>query len=324
MLEDYSQRVSRVLEIERPEVVYPAIPAFPPRRLRLVAIPEIREGLLDVLNLRQCGLLSMIAERNSSLGKVYTPASRMLYELQFYQGIRHCAALLRDDPNAEPALVLQVNQILASKQKNLPAELWNGVYTAPEVEQHFALNAKPLAAASNPSPAAAMKTLLFASQRALNREQLPPELLQEVEAAYAQLHRSEAGAQTLQSLRLLTAYLTQTAQTIEQRLAQRPMCFKQQTTPQANILRNVFQKYYAGAVQPYMAEVQRHADSWLSVNQQLWHFFAETGVLSESMQHYRELWFGGQGLWPGYEQARNRHTRAWQEILTQCGLMPGR
>lgn len=324
MLDDYSLRVSRVLDIEQPKAMFPAIPAFPPRRARLQPTTEIREGLLDVLKLKHCGLLPMIAERNSSLGKVYTPASRLIYELKFYQGIRSCAQLLQDDPATDRDLIRQVTEILRLKQLNLPPELWNGIYTAAEIEQHFALSAAPLARDNNPSPSAPMQTLLFATQAALNNQQINAELIKQVEAAYAELHQSEAGAQILQSLRLLTAYLNQTANIIELRLAERPLCFQQQPTPQATILRNVFQKYYAAAVQPYMAEVQRHASSWIGTHQQLWQLFENEGVMPENMHNYRALWLGEQGLWRRYEQARNRHTEAWQQILTQCGLMPSR
>ncbi|MEH6823524.1 MAG: DUF3080 family protein [Motiliproteus sp.] len=29
------------------------------------------------------------------------------------------------------------------------------------------------------------------------------------------------------------------------------------------------------------------------------------------------------GLWDSYQQAVNAHTQAWQNLLRQCGLMPG-
>ncbi|MFW1676264.1 DUF3080 family protein [Pontibacter sp. JAM-7] len=319
LLNNYSERVSRVLEVESPPLALSSVPAFPPRRSRILPTESLREGLLDVLQLKQCGMLTLIAERNSSLGKVYTPASRLLYELRFYQQIHQCYTTLQQASAPDPELLLQVSHIVAVKQRNLSLELWNGLYTAAEMEQHFARNAAPLKIGAPPLPAAALATIQVTVQRTLAGKPLNEITLEQLTNSFAALHASDAGASLLQSLKLLTAYLQQVSESIEQRLKDKPMCLQGRPTPQADILHNVFRKYYAGDVQPYMALVQRQGEPWFNLHQIILSAFAEQGQLPAAMHQYQQRLTA---LWQQYIQARNNHTQSWQKILRQCGLMP--
>src|SRR5690606_30469889 len=55
---------------------------LPPRRERLLALSELRIGLLDlVIDARRCPhLQQLISQRNSSLGKQLMPSQRLGYE----------------------------------------------------------------------------------------------------------------------------------------------------------------------------------------------------------------------------------------------------
>jgi len=124
-------------------------------------------------------------------------------------------------------------------------------------------------------------------------------------------------------LKLLTNHLNAVAEAIDKRLSRKPFCFKGHQPPRANVLNNVFRKYYVQQVQPYMAEVEQNAKPW---------FTAHTAIIKKlpptpAMKVYADQVFSPQhnnSLWSRWIAARDRHTKAWQTILGQCNMMPSR
>ena len=97
LLNDYTQRMSNVLDIEiaasDPNI---NLPSFPDKRDRFVSTNDIRQGLWEVLDFRQCDMLSIISERNSSLGKVMPASQKMRYELRFIKALQDCRRLIAE------------------------------------------------------------------------------------------------------------------------------------------------------------------------------------------------------------------------------------
>ena len=121
---------------------------------------------------------------------------------------------------------------------------------------------------------------------------------------------------------MMTQTLDRTAQAIETRLKRKPFCFPDHKPPRATTLYNVFQKFYAGKVQPYMAVIQRQGNPWFTLHDEL----ITQLPTSKDMQNYQQQVLGldiQTSLWGQWVQARERHTKAWQAILGQCNMMPG-
>lgn len=329
MLETYTERVGNALEQEVEtdfDLALSQRPAYPPRRQRLLEIPEIREGLIDVLDFRHCDLLHRIAQRNTSLGRLAPGSQRLIYELEMLPALRQCRDRLADSKEEDlQKLNARLNTIIKIKQKSLPRLIWNALYNSEEMEQQFALGAPPLPQ-SEPGtvtpPTAALDH--FADIARLSSEQnwQTPAYADDLEKDFEQLYRSSFGAEWLTSLILLTHTLEQTAAAIDQRLERRPVCFKQQPNNQARIIRNVFQKFYAGQFQPYLSTVERQGRLWrdyqLNITAQL--------PLPPVATEYFSAVFDAErpdALWHRYLNARDLHTRNWQRLLRQCGMMPG-
>ena len=148
----------------------------------------------------------------------------------------------------------------------------------------------------------------------------PPRL----EAHYAALHSRRMAGELLRALDLLRFHLDAAAGAIEARLDSRPLCYRGRATPEARIFDNVFRKFYVGQVQPYLARAHRQARDWLTPVNRL------AGQQAASMTPGFRAYFDAQlsvsadgALWASYQRAHRRHTRAWQALLSQCGLMPG-
>jgi hypothetical protein len=123
---------------------------------------------------------------------------------------------------------------------------------------------------------------------------------------------------------LLTAVFADVAALIEEREARQPICPLGRPTPRAEILRNVFTRYYAEGVQPYLADVSVQTERWLEALDELRAlqltdappgFDAQTAIILDHDARGSE--------WQALVQARDRHTRAWQDLLRRCGLGPG-
>ncbi|ANG63304.1 hypothetical protein A8C75_13030 [Marinobacterium aestuarii] len=153
MLDNYSDRVARVLQesIDSRLDAAPAIAPLPPRRQRLLPLTDLRQGLIEVLPLRHCNLLGLIAQRNSSLGKVMLPSKQLVYEMRLLSQVRDCRAQLAQRLNArtdtDAKLIQQLDSIYRLKAQELPAVLWNAIYASREMESNFSIGAPPAAAA---------------------------------------------------------------------------------------------------------------------------------------------------------------------------------
>lgn len=333
LMRDYIQRLSNALEEPiafQPQEASP-YPSLPARRDRLHSLQEVREGLVDLLDLRHCsGLLPLIAERNSSLGRVMQPAQQLSYELELLRQLHNCQTQLREGLATAPewsSALERVERIQQIKQQQLDKQIWNSLYASPEMEQQFS-RASPARALDSQGQMADMERYLVSLIQVaqLTSRPLPDwpqeESFYQLSPLYEGLHRNRFGSEWLKSIQLLTYTLNQASTGIEARLERRPICFNQQANPRAQILRNVFQNYYATGVQPYLSQTHRDGERWLSLQQQL----LELLPLPEAMQTYQQQVLdrhAEEGVWQTYIRARDRHTQTWQRLLTECGLAPG-
>ncbi|BBB26432.1 DUF3080 family protein [Amphritea japonica] len=326
MLETYSNRLANSLDIDSElNLSQPLqLPPYPRRRERIIPVTDLRQGLVEVLNLRHCQLLNLIAERNSSLGKVMQPSKRMVYEIRLYSGLRRCLKTLNSN-DADINLIQQVQAIFVVKESEFEAALWNGIFTSEAIERNFSLSepALPLEGDNGFSLSRQALNALNQVAKLTNTQDQwsEPDSLEQLEIHYQSLYNNRYGSRWLRSISLIRRTLEHSTAVIEQRLEQRPLCYQQQTTPKARIVINIFNKYYAGQLQPYMARIDREGKQWLELNRNLLHNFSS---IPQPMQKYHNLILATDAPhWISYIQARDRHTRAWQTLLRQCNLMPG-
>jgi len=220
----------------------------------------------------------------------------------------------------------QIREIHRIKRDNLPAVIWNSLYTAPEMEKQFAINQPPLPL-NNAGLLATIEPSLQMFARISHQTQPGTEFIEAsaikaLEQDYERLYRSDFGAQWLKSLLHLTHLLDAAADAIESRLERLPVCYHNRPNPQAEILRNVFTRFYAQEIQGYLATVHQQGIRWLELQQQI---MAPLPVPDATMPYYRQVAStdAPNSLWQAYTTARDRHTAAWQQLLGQCGMMPG-
>ncbi len=319
---DYLQRLSNAVEGDSVAAFDPAHLLryrMPARRERLITIPEVRIGLLDLLlDVRRCpALQQQISLRNSSLGKQLQPSSRLAYEGDLLRALDGCRAALQ--PGAPYQLDAMLERLAAEKRAQLPAVFWNALNGSAEVERYLRFADQALPAAPGEDDAALQALAQLTALGTALPQTLPPSAA-ELDPLFFALHSSPQGGQLITSLTSLSHTLNQASLLLEQRQQRRPPCPLGQATPRGRILQNIFVKFYAGALQPYLAQVHQRGQRWSASLRQL----SEVAQIPPASRAYLLSLAGAEdSLWTQFETATARHVRAWQQTLRSCALAPG-
>lgn len=322
--EDYLQRLANGLDSALPSPAPLALEVWrlPPRRERVQEIPALRIGLLDLLiDLHRCPRLQqLISERNNSLGKQMTASHRLGYEGQLITALEACLPLLAgEEAVAEEDSLQTLQTLLTSKRQQLPAVFWNAFNASPEVEGYLRFDRQPLPTSALDDSAALLALEQLAEIAEQLPERLPPEPEQLDELFFA-LQQSAGGGQLIHSLLQLQQTLEHGSQLLEERQAQRPLCPLGTPTPRGRLAQNLFVKFYAGELQPYMSEVDQRGQRWSTALRRL----AESRAIPAATRQYLLRLAGEEhSLWSAFRNASRRHVQAWQDTLRSCQLAPG-
>ncbi len=310
-LEDFHGRVSHVLEVDSHPVQIRPVPAYPRRRLRRVAAPELRLSPGEALRFRGC-LGRELGERNSILGQVMQPSIRLAYETRVAAALQDCAP----ETAADQALLERIRQV---KSRSLQVAGYDLLFASEEVESFLGVAARP--ASMDELRQGLIGTQALSDLAALVRRGGEGEVLTpaELAAALRRLRESRQAAGLIRAARLFEAQLAAIAATIHQRLDARALCLQPRPTPKARVAETVFYKFYVQQIQPDLGVVQRAlAALERALDQALAATTTEpTGALVAYVDavhsvHHQLL------------EASRAHARAWQRLLGQCGRMPDR
>lgn len=314
LLADYGQRVGRVLDRDVTGISVPATPAYPRHRDRALPSPDVRVGVGDALALRPC-LGRLIGERNSILGQVMAPSTRLSYESRFAEALAECAT----EAPADSELAEVLDAVAADKARALAVAGWNAAFDSEAVADFLAAGAAPIALTADPGAISGLDALTDLA--ALVRRGLGGEAIAEaqIEAVLQRLRGSRGASTILAAAGLLIAHLDATTASLHARLDARALCLQPQPTRDARIAETVFQRVYAGQVQPYLSAVMR---ALTRLNDALADLLAVQRVAARPAIVVYVDAVAARRL--ALRDASRRHAEAWQRLLGQCGLMPGR
>lgn len=322
-MDNYLERVGRVLDATWTPFDHQGLSQYrlPARRDRLLPVAEQRIGMLELLvESRRCQTLQQsVSQRNSSLGKVMPWSHRLAADGELIQALDDCVAVLREDPSRE-ALVKDLQQIAETKREELPAVFWNALNGSPEFDYYLRFADSPLPVSetllSDQAAIGALQQLTAIGEELPG--QLPP-ARNVLEDHFQAIQRSQRGSELIHSLARLTHMLEQATLMLGSERA-RKLCPLGQPTQRSQILLNVFVTFYAGEIQPYLAQVQRLGQPW----QQSLNELAQVQAIPDATAAYLQaLVVSERSLWARYQQELAAHSSAWQEVLGQCQLRPG-
>lgn len=311
-LQDYEERLFRTLGITEVDSLVPQYPRFPaPRYLRIDSSREAID-ILDLWSLRECALHGVLAERNSSLGRVARPSTRMFYELDFLRLAPACIDLLLQSGKEELAATL--GDALADKEARLPAVIWQGVLGGAEY-RHYWKSPQRLGDyphATSYASDQALQALASDVRRWLAHDYRFERA--EVEAALQKIHGGDGGA-LYKSVVLQAVYLERIDAAVQQRLQAGPVC-RSGKDSRASILDTVVRKFFVGRIQPWSVRLQTRAYQ-IEPARDLEELLA--GAEPEAFGRWREQRdrLMAKGL-----RAPRAHVEALLPVMRQCGLAP--
>jgi len=320
MMNEYVERVARVLDLEPVYSDVPDASHLPRRRNRQLDMPELDMNMLDFLSLYGCELQYVIGEKNSVMGKVMQPLNRLRYELRFIDAAQDCLPEIEDE-----GVRASLQEAVASKKQSLPIALWNATWGVKEIETLFTLTKGDYPVAPEGNPVASLSN----DARQLNETvaqllagDLSPSLdyVGGVQQRWLTEHRA---GQLINSARLLVVRLEDASALLKQRIDGRPLCFKGKPNNQSDIVRSMFFRVYIEKIQPYMSEVQRAETQLLEPLSRL--ASMQFPVMPPQFRQWYNYYLntgGSDSLWGELDAAMAEHTRLWQTLLEQCGLRP--
>ena len=311
--EDYLSRIARLTRQDIPARVPLPVLAYPGARELRLPLPEHRVDMLDYLELRHCGLMELISQRNSSLGKLQADSLRLSHELAFIHQARTC---LEEQTLDDPELINVMSQVVAEKEAALPALYWNVLTASEEIRRFFSQS--PSASVGDTS--AALQSLQQLSHTLIAHKQSGAVTPLNLEPLLETLARNQAGGHLLRRMALSLRELERGNQLLEGIDPQR-LCPRNQASTRARRLRNVLDNVWGPSVQKSLAESRRQRQTLADSLEQM------NGLLDSPpapFTRWRHHYFGPNGVESRMERALERHVTLWQEHLGACGLMSGK
>ncbi|SFM48988.1 DUF3080 family protein [Marinobacter zhejiangensis] len=320
MMDEYVERVARVLELNYELDPVTIGQQIPRRRYRRLDLPEQDINMLDFLSLYGCDLQYVVGERNSVMGKVMQPLNRLRYEQRFIVAARACLPEIEAED-----LQVAVQAAIDSKIANLPLAYWNASWGTEGMESLVTFAKGPLPVDAEPDAMAQLVSDLNLVAERLETIQdgdyLQP--LDDLGEVHQRWQNTHSVGQLIVSAYLLIHRLDDASQLIDQRVDGQPLCFQGKAGSQAKLAQGVLFNVYGKEVQPYLARVQRFRDAVIPAMARLADM--QSPVMPQEVRNWyqRYLIVDQPGsLWGDLDAAMARHTRSWQTLMQQCGLMP--
>ncbi len=316
IFENYLYRLANSLDVSHAENMSlgpKKLPRYPIKNQMTYDIPATSINLVEFLKLSPCDLQRHVGQRNSSLGRLMKPTQKLLYERQFITLAETCLQEL--ESTSELAIV--ISDVLKNKYQQWPMVMWNAFFSSEEVVHLFSMSSRPLTSKElqeNPTELYASLALLervFSQKTHINS--------QEIENAYSIFASTKRIGELRLSMQLAYYYVDLAERLLSLRIENKPLCFKQRTNAQFEVVNTVFLKFYIGEVQPYLAALHQQASRTLQAVDRI------VNVLNpkpEFKQFWAQIYTGNTSEWKHFDRTIKRHTRQWQTLLTQCGRLP--
>lgn len=307
-LEEYTQRLSNVLEAEHQisfvhEVMRVTETKSESTTLATAQV-SARIKLREFYNLPDCGVKPLIAERNTTMGKLQAPSQRYLYELRLVKALSHCLTIMTD---AEDQQKLQA--ILTTKQKDMDSSWRVFVNKSQEIARALTSNTSHLELSENHDFALLswQQILNFSPDVAMNSR---TDITGELEAHLKTIAEYKTPAKLVNDMRLVSTWLPKVTRFLETQTSGFT-CVPRKEKQKVEYLKNVFHLFFIQEIQP------------LTSNMNKWYYKLEPVL--ESLDHPKVQPQGQHGfkqLKQDYDQNLKQHVMFWQTLFKRCNVSP--
>jgi hypothetical protein len=303
-------RVSRILDQEVPTL---KIPPRTPAHFDLPTLSEARIGLTQALKLGECGLVPLIAERNSALGRQKQASTRFWYEWSIDAGLAQCADQFSDTDWFQDAT--------RAKAKDLEIALAQVLLSGEEARQlrTSTSTAYPSLAVSGSTYTEAMQNVRAIALNALTRDGAPADgTLSDFEDALKRWGQTHHHATLGQSVRESIGWLKHANELQSQAIRRNRICPMGTPTEAGRRIDAFVRGHFTHAIQPRLSETARA----VSQMKALWEpLLIHNPTLQDTLDFDRLLSLES-GTLDTFKSVVDQHIDQWQALLDQCDLSP--
>ena len=345
-IDDYAARLSRVLDTPLPDSFNDKITTPLPKLADSATLKHAIEGvninLREFYALQDCELGTVVAERNTSLGKSQLPSQRLVYESKLLNVLKSCeAALTKENESNQRNAALAATIASWREQKTQDySKTWANLVQGSQ-ELRLALNTpERLFSVENNKDALSSVNALYYINSLSNKELLLSDVYSsntassDTETEATNENNSESiieSSELEQQLKIirsarLPATLWHTQQTLTQNLSlltnmletelDAVSCPEGRASDKAKILRNVFYLFFIEEIQPVGSLVNQYHYKLAP----LWEdWLAQPSLHEEFKRYIRQQ---SQDGFNQYSSAMKAHVNLWQGFLGRCNLSP--
>lgn len=345
-IDDYAARLSRVLDTPLPDSFNDKITTPLPKLADSATLKQAIEGvninLREFYALQDCELGTVVAERNTSLGKSQLPSQRLVYESKLLNVLKSCeAALTKENESNQRNAALAATIASWREQKTQDySKTWANLVQGSQ-ELRLALNTpERLFSVENNKDALSSVNALYYINSLSNKELLLSDMYSsntassDTETEATNENNSERiieSSELEQQLKIirsarLPATLWHTQQTLTQNLSlltnmletelDAVSCPEGRASDKAKILRNVFYLFFIEEIQPVGSLVNQYHYKLAP----LWEdWLAQPSLHEEFKRYIRQQ---SQDGFNQYSSVMKAHVNLWQGFLGRCNLSP--
>ena len=345
-IDDYAARLSRVLDTPLPDSFNDKITTPLPKLADSATLKHTIEGvsinLREFYALQDCELGTVVAERNTSLGKSQLPSQRLVYESKLLTVLKSCeAALTKENESNQRNAALAATIASWREQKTQDySKTWANLVQGSQ-ELRLALNTpERLFSVENNKDALSSVNALYYINSLSNKELLLSDMYSsntassDTETEATNENNSESiieSSELEQQLKIirsarLPATLWHTQQTLTQNLSlltnmletelDAVSCPEGRASDKAKILRNVFYLFFIEEIQPVGSLVNQYHYKLAP----LWEdWLAQPSLHEEFKRYIRQQ---SQDGFNQYSSVMKAHVNLWQGFLGRCNLSP--
>ena len=345
-IDDYAARLSRVLDTPLPDSFNDKITTPLPKLADSATLKQAIEGvninLREFYALQDCELGTVVAERNTSLGKSQLPSQRLVYESKLLNVLKSCEAALTKENESNQrnaALAATISSWREQKTQDY-SKTWANLVQGSQ-ELRLALNTpERLFSVENNKDALSSVNALYYISSLSNKGLLLSDMYSsntassDTETEATNENNSERiieSSELEQQLKIirsarLPATLWHTQQTLTQNLSlltnmletelDAVSCPEGRASDKAKILRNVFYLFFIEEIQPVGSLVNQYHYKL----EPLWEdWLAQPSLHKEFKRYIRQQ---SQDGFNQYSSAMKAHVNLWQGFLGRCNLSP--
>lgn len=270
-------------------------------------------GILQLAKIQHCQLGQLIAERNSQLGKVAGASAQFAYHVKFIQLLPKCFDTLNDN-----ALKNQLNTVYRDKIATLFISWQHMIFQDPQLASLHKPTSYSLMDINEDDKQAALNSLRFFNQtkQAILTKQFDAVEINQLENHLHALYKNSYVASLLRAIYEQIDILKQQNEALKT-IPIDVLCKKGHNTQKAEVLSNIFTKFYGSKIQQYHNLLLREYALIHPELTSLW--------LNEISQPYdSDLPFHPLALESSLKSLSVKHVTWWQTLYKSCGIVPGR